>query len=932
MIKNIQNIFIHKYTYDKLFRIFLLSLLILIILLGFFQNNVFATTGVPKIINHQGRLLDSSGSLLGGSGTDYCFKFSIYDDATVGGGDTKLWPASTPSIMTIVVKRGVFNVGVGDTSAGGDTLDFNFQDNDAVYLNVEVATKVGGSCTTGGDETFENLGPRQRINSSGYAVNADTVDGFHAGQSATGSQVVALTSGNIILGGTNPQLNMTGSNTLTFQGGAGTGDIQFFSSSNKITSAGALTIAGLFTANGGISLATQALTGTTGIINYTNFDVDATGDITVSASKGLDTNASGALQIAKTNATSLDLCNSAACDTISIGNLATTDADVITIGDVLDTTSINSTGWSITGAGTLAVASASSSGAIAANGGITFDAGTDTVGAHTMGGNVIGGGFIITDIGNTGTDFVASTGALTLAGILTANGGISLAGSQSLAAAALSYIDLGSIVHNTTAIQGLRLPQAASATPSSPTSGEGYLAWDTAGNQLITYNGSAWATVGGGSGARLDQITAANTGPTTIANGTNVVTWNWALAATGNTGFTFGETTAASSGGTVLKVNTLATSTASPLTVISNGTANILFNLASTGDFVIQDNGTQAFSVLDTGAVQIGVGSGTATPGLLVLDSKNTTGDPTGTNGGMYYNSNDLKFRCYRNSAWENCGARQDVMSLTNQADPSAPAADTLSLYAKKIAGKMFLKWKGPSGLETPIQGAFWQNNITMWNPTTATAGVWLGTAGAGAGTYTTALPTTTSLYTAMKRGRWANVVTTANQVLGQRNTEAMYFRGSVAGQGGFFFYARLGFDVWTNGGRFFAGFHSATTVVSADPSALNNTMGFAVDAADNGAISFLTRGTAATKASTGFTIATRKGYDVFIFAPPNDTNIYWRIIDINAATEASGTATANLPTNTTLLTAGVLASNAALTPVTSIQLGLNKIYIETDY
>ena len=102
------------------------------------------------------------------------------------------------------------------------------------------------------------------------------------------------------------------------------------------------------------------------------------------------------------------------------------------------------------------------------------------------------------------------------------------------------------------------------------------------------------------------------------------------------------------------------------------------------------------------------------------------------------------------------------------------------------------------------------------------------GGVGAGYGTYSTALPTDTNLYTSIKRGRWANVVTTTNQVLGQRNTEAMFFRGSaVSGAGGFFFFARCGFDVWTNGGRFFAGMHSATTVVSADPSALNNTVGF---------------------------------------------------------------------------------------------------------
>jgi len=271
-----------------------------------------------------------------------------------------------------------------------------------------------------------------------------------------------------------------------------------------------------------------------------------------------------------------------------------------------------------------------------------------------------------------------------------------------------------------------------------------------------------------------------------------------------------------------------------------------------------------------------------------------------------------------------------DITGITTE--PVAPSANVLRVYSKNIGGRMSLKTRGPSGVDTPIQNAFFGNNITMWNTTTATAGVWLGTAGAGAGTYTTALPTTTSIYTAIKRARYTNIVTTLNQVLGQRNTEAIFFRGSAANQGGFFFFARLGFDTWTNGGRFFAGMHTGTTVVSANPSLLNNTVGFCVDAADNGAISFLTRGAAATKASTGFTIVSGKGYDVYIFCAPNSTQYAWRIVDINLGTEASGTATLTLPTNTIMQTAGVLASNAALTPVTSVQLGINRIYIETDY
>jgi hypothetical protein len=110
-------------------------------------------------------------------------------------------------------------------------------------------------------------------------------------------------------------------------------------------------------------------------------------------------------------------------------------------------------------------------------------------------------------------------------------------------------------------------------------------------------------------------------------------------------------------------------------------------------------------------------------------------------------------------------------------------------------------------------------NNITIWNTTNTINGSWTGTIG-GVGTYSTGLPSTTSVYTSVKRGRYSNVVTTLNQVLGKRNIEAMYMRGSIAGQGGFF-YSRCGFDSWTNGGRFFAGMHTATTVISAEPSAL---------------------------------------------------------------------------------------------------------------
>ena len=231
----------------------------------------FAATGAPRILNYQGRLMDASGTVLGGSGTNYCFRFSLYDSPVVGSG-TKLWPSASPSTMTIPVKSGVFNAGIGDTSAGGDTLDYNFQDSDSVYLNVDVATMVGPTCAPGdGAEVYETLSPRQRLLSSAYTVNANTVGGFTPAQNASGAQIPVLNSGNLVLGGTNPIISASTTNALVIQG-SGTGDIRFFNATNKIDSLGNLSLTGSVFVGNGLATSTlqSGLTGTSTIQGFLN--------------------------------------------------------------------------------------------------------------------------------------------------------------------------------------------------------------------------------------------------------------------------------------------------------------------------------------------------------------------------------------------------------------------------------------------------------------------------------------------------------------------------------------------------------------------------------------------------------------------------------------------------------------------------------------
>jgi hypothetical protein len=235
-----------------------------------FHTSAQAVEGVPRSMGYQGRLYSSSGVLLGGAGTPYCFKFSLWDGATVGAG-TKLWPAGAPGAAQLTVRYGVFSANIGiDTP---DPLTYNFYDSDSAHLQVEVAA-FSGSCGS-----YETLSPRQPLSSAGYAINADTVDGAHAG-TASNTVLKLTSSGGISLSETNPEVSATGTNKLRLQGGA-SGDLELFSAANTVTSSGNLSLAG------SVSSTSALLSSATGLTLGTSSS--ATGGIVFKNSSNLNT-------------------------------------------------------------------------------------------------------------------------------------------------------------------------------------------------------------------------------------------------------------------------------------------------------------------------------------------------------------------------------------------------------------------------------------------------------------------------------------------------------------------------------------------------------------------------------------------------------------------------------------------------------------------
>lgn len=290
-------------------------------------------------------------------------------------------------------------------------------------------------------------------------------------------------------------------------------------------------------------------------------------------------------------------------------------------------------------------------------------------------------------------------------------------------------------------------------------------------------------------------------------------------------------------------------------------------------------------------------------------------------------------------------------MQLTGIAsEPPAPASGYMELYSKSVSGRMMPKFKGPAGLDTPIQPALFGNRIVLFNPSTGTTGTGSGTgfgpAWTSNGTVTHPIPATTSpaVSNQMKRTRYANVVTTTNQQLGPRfnaASEQQFWIGNAAKLGGFFFATRFIVELWAASTcRIFAGLASTSTgsVVTSD-TVLNNTCGLWHDTTDpnSGANSFnfVTRNTTTTtKTSIALSnaIAAGNSYDFYMFCPPNGSTIYYRLDDLVNDVTYSGSTSTTLPANTAFMQPQVQMSNGtANTVATTVAIGVAGIYVESD-
>ncbi len=262
------------------------------------------------------------------------------------------------------------------------------------------------------------------------------------------------------------------------------------------------------------------------------------------------------------------------------------------------------------------------------------------------------------------------------------------------------------------------------------------------------------------------------------------------------------------------------------------------------------------------------------------------------------------------------------VMPATTAAlSPAAAATDTMKLFVQKVAGVMTFRTIGTSGVDHTYQRSISENGSTLYLPNNGTTvGVNLGIGWTTGGTVSHPTPSSTSpaIYNQQKRTRWANIVTTTNQTLGLHSVtaEKRFWRGNAAGLGGFNFHARFAIGLWPAATvRLFVGLSDQNTSPVASDTLAGNCCGLWHDTTEAATVlNFVTRNnTTTTKAA--FTLATAlaagQTFDFWMYAPPNGTAVFYKVVELNTGTVLVDTSTTTtIPLSTAFMGPTLQMSN----------------------
>lgn len=138
----------------------------------------------------------------------------------------------------------------------------------------------------------------------------------------------------------------------------------------------------------------------------------------------------------------------------------------------------------------------------------------------------------------------------------------------------------------------------------------------------------------------------------------------------------------------------------------------------------VASGGVSYLTVDTAGAlVRVGPTAGDTTGILLVLDTKTNAGDPTGVNGGQYYNSASGKFRCYEGGQWKDCLSETSLNKAANQTVTNNAAFQNDTVLVQALAANTSYSIDATISYMTTSNTADFKYTFTV--PTGATVSIY---------------------------------------------------------------------------------------------------------------------------------------------------------------------------------------------------------------
>lgn len=437
------------------------------------------------------------------------------------------------------------------------------------------------------------------------------------------------------------------------------------------------------------------------------------------------------------------------------------------------------------------------------------------------------------------------------------------------------------------------------------------------------------------------------------ANSTNVIqvtgpAANEAAVTIASIGATRALTLSSGSGTIVLGASSLQRTASGTTSINLVDGANTLLNVTNSGagtasintDGGYQINGTPGASVTCSGGQFLQnqvVSGGLVTGGTCIASS----GSPGGSDTHIQFN-NSSAFGGEADFLWNQTtntltlgGVDTGLVLQGVTNEPASPASGTLRAYSKDIAGRMMLKWKGPSGLDQVVQPGMFFSAVRMVIPNGNNSVTTWGVSNTVVGTLTAPTIAATNLKTSVNRVRVVSA-TTANSASEMRTAGAQVWRGNAAGLGGFFYSATFSVNSTTTNQRLFVGLMNATgaTATTSAPSALTNILGVGWDSADTTLqIMHNDASGTATKVNLGANFpsnTTAAVYEVTLFSAANGSTISYRVKRLDTEQTASGTISTDMPANTSFLCRHEYMNNGGT--AAAVDLEIMRVYLESDY